>query len=90
MKVRKIEGMHKSRVRTNIFVPVIGEPASDLHDVRGKATGGEISSATCVNGLAGCVIREVGLESVEEPSVSWYRTVFTQPQLSLVGEESIA
>ena len=80
MKLGKIEGMHKSGVGTNIFAPVIGEPASDLHDdVRGKATGGEVSSTTCTNGLAGCVARKVGFEAMKEPGTSWYGTVFAQP-----------
>jgi hypothetical protein len=80
MRVAKIERVHKSRVKTDIFVPVVGDPTPDLHDnVRGEAAGGEVGNATCVNGLAGCIIREVGLESVEEPRASWDRTIFAQP-----------
>ena len=60
MEFRKVEGMHKDRVTTNIFVPVIREPMSNLHDeVERETAGSKVSGTSCSDGMACYVVGEV-------------------------------
>ena len=91
METREIQGVHKDGVRTNIFAPIVGEPATDLHDnIRRETAGSKVCSAASTKGLASSVTGEVGVELLEKPGASWYRAIFAQPQLSPVGEEGVA
>ena len=76
---------------TDIYLESGRSPTTNgLNDMRGDPSLSKGRGATCAQGVASHVTREVGAEPTDEPAASGYRTVFTEPQLGVEWETPIA